>query len=93
MAPGNDDGMLLRWQNEDLLDQCAGKFMGYLIFTLGCIGVKGRGQLFYHTLGCNFYGLSRDGIHYLSRYGFASNIRDYDEKRDAAYHRSKEISR
>jgi hypothetical protein len=37
--------------------------MGYLIFTLGSIGTNGRGQLFYHTLGCNFYGLSRDGIY------------------------------
>ena len=93
MASNNVDGMLLPWQNEDLLDQSAGKFMGYLIFTLGSIGTNGRGQLFYHTLGCNFYGLPRDGIHYLSRYGFASNIRDYDDRRNQAYHRSKEMSR
>ena len=93
IAQDNPEGKLQLCQNEELLDQSSGHFMGYLLFALGNIGSNGRGQLFYHTLACNFYGLSRDGIHYLSRYGFAANIRSFDVLRQEAYNRSVEMTR
>ena len=52
---------ILPWQNEELLEQSHNHFMGYILYSLSAVGSNGNKQYFYHTLCCNFHGLSRQG--------------------------------
>jgi len=84
---------ILEWQNEELLETCHNHFLGFLLYSLSSIGSNGNQQFFYHTLCCNFHGLSRKGQEYLSRLGFASKLRSFDETRSVCISKSREIVR
>jgi hypothetical protein len=45
------------------------------------LGSNGRKQMFYMTFVNHYFGLSRRGIKYLSRYGYATNLTRFDDMR------------
>ena len=92
-ADNTVDGKLLQWQNEELLNMATSSFVGHLIQTLGSLGTNGRRQLFYHTLACNYFGLSREGIFFLSQYGYTCSLDHFDDLRKVCCHESTERSR
>lgn len=56
-------------------------FAGWLLLHLGNVGSNGRDQLFYLTLVAHYHGLSRNGIDLLSRFGYATNLKRFDDNR------------
>ena len=64
-------------QNQLIQDNSNG-FIGWLLFTCSSIGIHGRRQLFYHTFVSHYFGLSRQGIDTLSKYGFTQSLRSFD---------------
>ena len=77
---GNDEAITDRQQHEFM--QAAGaRFAGWLLWHVGNIGSNGRDQLFYLTLVANYHGLSRNGIDLLSRFGYVTNLKRFDDRR------------
>ena len=56
-------------------------FVGWLLFHIGRIGSNGISQLFYITLTCSYFGLSRDGIDAMYRYGYGVSLSTFDDLR------------
>ena len=84
---------ILPWQNEELLEQSHNHFMGYILYSLSAVGSNGNKQYFYHTLCCNFHGLSRQGQIYLSRLGLANKLRSFDAIRQTCIDKSIRLSK
>ena len=77
---GNDQAIPLDHQTE-FMQGSGASFAGWLLLHLGNIGSNGRDQLFYLTLVAHYHGLSRNGIDLLSRFGYATNLKRFDDKR------------
>lgn len=56
-------------------------YVGWLLYHCSSIGTKARKQQFYHTFVAHFYGLSRNGIDTISKFGFCQSIRSFDSTR------------
>ena len=56
-------------------------FMGWLLFHVNSIGSNGCRQLFYITFVSSYYGLSRNGVHTLSEYGYGISTDLFDKYR------------
>ena len=89
---GDDEAMSDRQQHEFM--QAAGtRFAGWLLWHFGNMGSNGRDQLFYLTLVSNYHGLSRNGIDILSRFGYATNLKRFDDRRKTCLLQSRTSSR
>jgi hypothetical protein len=60
----------------------ANGFVGWCLYHVSAIGTACRRQMFYHTFVATYFGLSREGIDMLSRYGFTQALRTFDDTRD-----------
>ena len=68
------------WQ-EQFIQENENSFIGWLLFHIGNIGSNGRSQLFFLTFTAHYYGLSREGIRTLSRYGYGVTLDMFDSLR------------
>lgn len=68
-------------KQEKWLTALSGKFTGWLLFHVASVGSNGRNQMFYMTFVNQYFGLSRQGISCLSRYGYATPLTRFDEMR------------
>ena len=57
------------------------RFIGWLLLHVMSIGNKGKMQMFYITFCAHFFGLSRQGIDLMARYGYAVSLDMFDEVR------------
>ena len=78
----DNDTVVPEDKQHELMDGNSNTFIGWLMFHIANIGTHGRRQLFYHTFVAHYFGLSRDGIDTLSRYGYLLPIRSFDQNRD-----------
>ena len=76
-----DGAALPLHKQEKWLSALSGKFTGWLLFHVACIGSNGRKQMFYMTFVNQYLGLSRQGISCLARYGYATPLTRFDEMR------------
>lgn len=67
---------------QDIKVSNANGFIGWCLYHVSSIGSASRRQMFYHTFVATYFGLSREGIDMLSRYGFAQALRTFDDTRD-----------
>ena len=67
---------------QQLIEQNSNGFVGWCLYHISAIGTRCRRQMFYHTFVATYFGLSRDGVDMLSRYGFAQALRTFDDTRD-----------
>ena len=58
------------------------KFVGWVLNHINLIGSNGRDQLSYLTFVLHYYGLSREGINILSKYGFGVTCAMFDKFRE-----------
>jgi len=63
-------------------------FVGWLLFHINSVGTNGQQQMFYVTLTNTYYGLSRDGIDLLYRYGYGVSLDVYDNLRTVCRQKS-----
>ena len=94
-AAGNngDDQAIPDHQQHDFMKAAGASFAGWLLWHLGNIGSNGRDQLFYMTLVANYHGLSRNGIDLLARFGYATNLKRFDDKRKMCLLQSRTTTR
>ena len=71
----DDDRQNYYWNTEKSM------FMGWLLFHINSIGSNGCRQLFYLTFVASYYGLSRNGVHTLSEYGYGVSTDMFDKFR------------
>ena len=76
-----------------LLHKLSSKFVGWLLFHVASLGNNGRKQMFYMTFVNHYFGLSREGIKTLSRYGYATNLTRFDDMRQSCLLRSQHNTR
>lgn len=69
------------------------RFIGWLLMHVLNIGNKGKMQMFYITFCAQFFGLSRQGIELMSKYGYGVTTDMFDEIRRLYTARSATISR
>ena len=74
-------------------NHCKSYFCGLLYNHLLTIGSNARRQTFYLTFLLNYYGLSRQGIEILSRYGYGVTLDMYDTLRKQYQTDSSEMAR
>jgi hypothetical protein len=77
---GNDEA-IPDLQQQEFMQAAGSRFAGWLLWHVGNIGSNGRDQLFYLTLVANYHGLSRNGIDLLSRFGYVTNLKRFDDRR------------
>ena len=65
-----------------LMEQNGNGFVGWCLYHVSAIGTRCRRQMFYHTFVATYFGLSREGVDMLSRYGFAQALRTFDDTRN-----------
>ena len=78
---------------QSIIDKNLNAFIGWLLFNIGRIGSNGNRQLFFITYTCTFFGLSRDGIEALYRYGYGVSLTTYDSFRIDAEYKAKDECR
>ena len=76
-----------------IVDNNTNTFIGWIIFHIASLGTNGRRQLFYHTFLSHYYGLSRNGIECLHRFGFMCALTNFDSMRQEVLHESIENTR
>ena len=76
-----------------LITHNSNSFIGWLLFHLSAISTQCRRQMFYHTFVLQYYGLSRNGIDLLSKYGYCQSIRSFDNSKEEAQLDNSEITR
>ena len=76
-----------------LLQKLSSKFAGWLLFHVASLGNNGRKQMFYMTFVNHYFGLSREGIKTLSRYGYATNLTRFDDMRQGSLLKSQHNTR
>ena len=82
-AAEGEEGFPIRTDIENDIKTCnANGFVGWCLYHLSAIGSRCRRQMFYHTFVSTYFGLSRDGVDMLSRYGFTQALRTFDDTRD-----------
>ena len=79
---GDDEASISTTEEDELIRHNSNGFIGWLIFHTAKIGGLCRRQLFYHTFVAHYFGLSREGIDTLSRYGYTLPIRSFDDNRE-----------
>ena len=67
----------------DFLASCQTYFVGWLLLHMLTVGSNGRRQMFYITFILHYFGLSRDGINVLSKYGFGVTLDMFDTLRQS----------
>ena len=67
---------------DELKSRNANGFVGWCLYHVSAIGSRCRRQMFYHTFVATYFGLSREGIDVLSRYGYLQALRTFDDTRD-----------
>ena len=83
LAAEGGDGFPIRADTENDMMLCnANGFVGWCLYHVSAIGARCRRQMFYHTFVATYFGLSREGVDMLSRYGFAQALRTFDDTRD-----------
>ena len=78
---------------DTLITNNSNGFVGWLLFHLSSISTACRRQMFFHTFVLQYYGLSRNGIDLLSRYGYCQSIRSFDNSKEEALLDNNEITR
>ena len=73
------DGYVATDLQNELRLSCGSLFVGWLLLHIGNIGTHGRRQLFYITFINHYFGLSRDGIDVLSKYGYGVTLDMFDK--------------
>jgi len=77
----DDDGVL----NEDIQNKFVKAnltgFIGWLLLHICSVGYSGRRQLFYLTFILHYYGLSRQGIESIHKYGYGVSLHMFDKLR------------
>ena len=80
-------------KRQALVDSNTNTFVGWIIFHIASLGTNGRRQLFYHTFISYYYGLSRNGIECMHRFGYMSAVTNFDAMRQEVLHESIENTR
>jgi hypothetical protein len=76
------DGEPMNIQNQQkFFEANMNKFMGWVLNHVVLIGSNGRDQMSYITFILHYYGLSRDGIDILSKYGYSVTLDMFDKFR------------
>ena len=79
---------------QDQLEKDYGtKFIGWLLWHVLNIGNKGKMQMFYISFCAHFFGLSRQGIELMAKYGYGVTIDMFDDTRNLYLARSVETTR
>ena len=89
----SQDGSLPQDVQISLLQKLSSKFAGWLLLHVASLGNNGRKQMFYMTFVNHYFGLSREGIKTLSRYGFATNLTRFDDMRKGSLLKSQHNTR
>ena len=58
-----------RTQLNDIIKKFKSHFYGWIMFHVNSVGVSGRNQMFYVKFANHYFGLSRDGINFQSKFG------------------------
>jgi len=69
------------------------RFIGWVLLHVMNIGNKGKMQMFYITFCAHFFGLSRQGIDLMSKYGYGVTMEMFDDIRKNYVARSVATSR
>ena len=69
------------------------RFIGWVLLHVMNIGNKGKMQMFYITFCAHFFGLSRQGIDLMSKYGYGVTMDMFDDIRKNYVARSVTTSR
>ena len=69
------------------------RFIGWVLLHVMNIGNKGKMQMFYITFCAHFFGLSRQGIDLMSKYGYGVTMDMFDDIRKKYIARSVATSR
>ena len=80
-------------QRQALVYRNVNTFIGWLIFHITSIGSNGRRQQFYHSFLAQYYGLSRNGIESLHRYGYICALTAFDNMRQEVLQEAIESTR
>ena len=72
---------------------CGSHFCGWLLNHMMNIGSNGRRQMFYITFILHYFGLSREGINILSKYGYGVTLDMFDDLRRSYRAGSTEMTR
>ncbi len=75
----DDNSHVQHHEERELVSDNLTRFVGWLLFHLSSIGSNGRRQLFYITFLNRYYGLSRNGVDNLCRFGYGLNNTMMDE--------------
>ena len=76
-----------------LKSQHGTRFIGWLLLHVMNTGNKGKMQMFYITFCAHFFGLSRQGIELLSKYGYGVTMDMFDDIRKMYTDRSVSANR
>lgn len=77
----DEEAMSVRDQQQ-FFESNKNKFVGWVLNHINLIGSNGRDQLSYITFVLHYYGLSREGIDILSKYGFGVTCAMFDKFRE-----------
>ena len=77
----DDDQGLTDDQQDKLYEDNVNHFIGWLLWHICSIGSHGRRQMFFITFIAHYYGLSRDGIDVLAKYGYGVTMDLFDTMR------------
>ena len=78
---------------QQLKSQHGTRFIGWLLLHVMNTGNKGKTQMFYITFCAHFFGLSRQGIELMSKYGYGVTLDMFDDVRKLYIDRSVNINR
>jgi hypothetical protein len=75
----SDSNLTDLWKS--IVDNCAVKFVGWILFSVMSVGSNGNTQSFYLTFVNHYLGLSRLGIDINSKYGYGVPLTSFDNMR------------
>ena len=79
-----DDGILDEATQLEYIKTNLTKFVGWLLLHTCSVGYNGRTQLFYLTFILHYYGLSRQEIESIHKYGYGVSLNMFDRLRLAS---------
>jgi hypothetical protein len=79
MRNTNQNNSISPIEQQQFIEECGIKFMGWLLCHMASIGSNGRTQMFYITFLLHYYGVSRDGIKHLHNHGLGMGLTAFDE--------------
>ena len=80
----DDNDSLSEDDQKKVYDENSSRFVGWLLWHICSIGSNGRKQMFFVTFIAHYYGLSRDGIDVLAKYGYGVTMDMFDNMRKSA---------